>query len=303
MRTRQLPPLNALRAFEAAARHASFTKAAEELGVTQAAVSHQVKTLENALGVKLFRRLTRALALTDAGTALAPELGEAFVRIGRALDRARTREARGTLRLSLLYTFALAFLVPRLGRFARTHPGIDLKLETSSRIVDFDREQVDAAIRYGPGPYPDLHADFLFDDELTPLCSPALARKIRKPADVLGFMLLDDHNFWDDWGIWLAAAGLDPGAPRQRAAVFDSTRLAVEAAMEGLGLALGAPFLFENEIKSGRLVAPLKTVAAAGKSYWLVCAKRDAERPSLVAFRAWLRAETAALRERKKPRA
>lgn len=303
MATTRLPPLGALRAFEASARHMSFTKAAHELGVTQAAISHQVKSLEAALDAKLFKRLTRALALTDTGTILAPELTESFARIGRAVERASERDARGNLRLSLLYTFALAFLVPRLGRFAQAHPRIDLKLETSSRIVDFDREAFDAAIRYGPGPYPGLQADFLFGDELTPLCSPALAKKIRKPADILGHMLLDDHNFWDDWAIWLSAMGLDPKAPRQRAAVFDSTRLAVEAAMEGLGVALGAPFLFEAEIKSGRLVAPLKATVPAGKAYWLVCAKRDADRPVLAAFRSWLLAETKALRERKPARA
>jgi DNA-binding transcriptional LysR family regulator len=292
-----------LRAFEAAARHLSFTKAAQELGVTQAAISHQVKTLEDALGAKLFRRLTRALALTDTGVSLAPELTESFERMGRAVARAQEREARGTLRVTLLYTFALAFLVPRLGRFSSQHPEIALKLETSSRIVDFDREPFDAAIRYGPGPYPALSADLLFEDELTPLCSPQVARKIKKPADVLAHKLPDDHNYWDDWAIWLKAAGLDPETPRKHSTIFDSTRLAVEAAMEGQGLALGAPFLFENEIKSGRLVAPLKLIVPAGKSYWLVCRKRDADRPTIVALRQWLLAETKALRERKPARA
>ncbi len=298
MSLNRLPPLGSLRAFDAAARHLSFTKAAQELGVTQAAVSHQVKTLEDSLGTKLFRRLTRALALTDAGASLAPELGEAFERMMRAVQRVQEREARGTLRVSLLYTFALAFLVPRLGRFSSRHPAIDLKMETSSRIIDFDREPFDAAIRYGRGPYPGLHTDLLFPDALTPLCAPRLARKIKKPADIFGFKLLDDQNFWDDWAVWLIAAGLDPKAPRQRATVFDSTRLAVEAAMEGLGVALGAPFLFESEIKSGRLVQPLKLVVPAGKSYWLVCPKRDAERPNMLAFRQWLIEETRALRER-----
>jgi len=299
MSLNRLPPLGSLRAFEAAARHLSFTKAAEELGVTQAAVSHQVKTLEDSLGTKLFRRLTRALALTDAGSLLAPELGEAFERMTRAVQRVQEREAHGILRVSLLYTFALAFLVPRLGRFSSRHPTIDLKLETNSRVIDFDREPFDAAIRYGRGPYPSLHADLLFPDALTPLCAPALARKIKKPADVFSFKLLDDQNFWDDWAVWLTAAGLDPKAPRQRTTVFDSTRLAVEAAMEGLGVALGAPFLFESEIKSGRLVQPLKLVVPAGKSYWLVCPKRDAERPNMLAFRQWLVEETRALREKK----
>jgi DNA-binding transcriptional LysR family regulator len=303
MNLARLPPLGSLRAFEAAARHLSFTKAAQELGVTQAAISHQVKSLEAALGAKLFRRLTRALALTDTGAALAPELTEAFARMGRAVERARERDARGTLQVSLLYTFALAFLVPKLGRFAARHPQIALKLETSSRTIDFDREPFDAAIRYGPGPYPALHADLLFEDEFTPLCSPDVARKIKKPADVLAHKLPDDHNYWDDWAIWLKAAGLDPETPRQHSTIFDSTRLAVEAAMEGQGLALGAPFLFENEIKSGRLVAPLKLIVPAGKSYWLVCRKRDADRPTLAAFRQFLLEETKALRERKPPRA
>ncbi len=195
MSMNRLPPLGSLRAFEAAARHLSFTKAAEELGVTQAAVSHQVKTLEESLGTKLFRRLTRALALTDAGSSLAPELGEAFERMTRAVQRVQEREAHGTLRVSLLYTFALAFLVPRLGHFSSRHPAIDLKLETNSRVIDFDREPFDAAIRYGSGPYPSLHTDLLFPDALTPLCAPALARKIKKPADIFNFKLLDDQNF------------------------------------------------------------------------------------------------------------
>ncbi len=296
MATTRLPPLNGLRAFEAAARHLSLTRAAEELGVTQAAVSHQVKGLEDALGTKLFRRLTRALALTSAGAALAPELNAAFVRISMAVDRAREREAKGTIRLSLLTTIALTFLVPRLGRFAARHPAIELRLETSARLVDFDREPVDAAIRYGTGDYPGLHADRLFDDTLTPLCAPALARKIRKPADVLAHPLLDDHILYDEWGVWLAAAGIPVRQPRKRAAVFDSTRVAVEAAMEGMGIALGAPFLFSAEIASGRLVQPLPLVVPAGKSYWLVCRNQDVERPTVKAFRDWMLEETAELR-------
>ncbi|MBL8831367.1 MAG: transcriptional regulator GcvA [Rhodospirillales bacterium] len=296
MATSRLPPLNGLRAFEAAARHLSLTKAAEELGVTQAAVSHQVKGLEEALGTKLFQRLTRALALTSAGSALAPELNAAFLRIATAVDRAREREAKGIVRLSLLTTIALTFLVPRLGRFAAKHPAIELRLETSARLVDFDREPMDAAIRYGTGDYPGLHADRLFDDSLTPLCSPALAKRIRKPEDLLGHLLLDDHIAYDEWGLWFAAAGVTVRQPRRRSAVFDSTRVAVEAAMEGMGVALGAPFLFSAEIASGRLVRPLPLVVPAGRSYWLVCRRQDVERPSIKAFREWLLEETEALR-------
>ncbi|MBI3507069.1 MAG: transcriptional regulator GcvA [Proteobacteria bacterium] len=296
MATTRLPPLNGLRAFEAAARHLSLTKAAEELGVTQAAVSHQVKGLEDALGVKLFRRLTRALALTSAGEALAPELNAAFVRMATAVDRAREREAKGVIRLSLLTTIALTFLVPRLGRFAAKHPAIELRLETSARLVDFDREQVDAAIRYGNGDYPGLHADRLFGDRLTPLCAPSLARRIRKPEDVLTHPLLDDHIVFDQWGAWCKAAGVGACPPRRRAATFDSTRVALEAAMEGMGIALGDPLLFAAEIASGRLVQPLPIVVPASRSYWVVCRKQDVERPTIKAFREWILDETAELR-------
>jgi DNA-binding transcriptional LysR family regulator len=289
----RLPPLNALRAFEAAARHLSLTKAAQELGVTQAAVSHQVKALEADLGAPLFRRLTRALALTDTGALLAPELSQAFARIAAAARRARERDAKGTLTISLLYTFALR-LVPRLGAFAARHPEIVLRLDNSSRKIDFDIEPHDAAIRYSADARaPGLDAVKLFDDALTPLCAPQIAKKIRKPADVFGFEMLDDHNFWDDWKIWLGGAGLDAAAPRRRATVFDSTRLAVEAAMEGLGLAVGAPYLFDSQIASGRLVQPLDLVVPAGKAYWFVCRKADAERPTLKALCAWLLEETA----------
>ena len=289
----RLPPLNALRAFEAAARHLSLTKAAQELGVTQAAVSHQVKALEADLGAPLFRRLTRALALTDTGALLAPELSQAFARIAAAARRARERDAKGTLTISLLYTFALR-LVPRLGAFAARHPEIVLRLDNSSRKIDFDIEPHDAAIRYSADARaPGLDAVKLFDDALTPLCAPQIAKKIRKPADVFGFEMLDDHNFWDDWKIWLGGAGLDAAAPRRRATVFDSTRLAVEAAMEGLGLAVGAPYLFDSQIASGRLVQPLDLVVPTGKAYWFVCRKADAERPTLKALCAWLLEETA----------
>jgi len=293
MSANRLPPLNALRAFEAAARHLSLTKAAQELGVTQAAVSHQVKSLEDDLGTPLFRRLTRALALTDTGAALAPELAVAFARIAAATRRARERDAKGTLTISLLYTFALQ-LVPRLGTFAKRHPDIVLRLDNSTRKIDFDREPHDAAIRYtADATAAGLHAEKLFDDALTPLCASSVAKKIRKPADVFGFEMLDDHNFWDDWKVWLDAAGLDAKSPRKRATVFDSTRLAVEAAMEGLGLALGAPYMFEAQIASGRLSQPLDLMVPAGKAYWFVCRKADAERPTLKALRDWLVEETA----------
>ena len=293
MNPNRLPPLNALRAFEAAARHLSLTKAAKELGVTQAAVSHQVKALETDLGTPLFRRLTRALALTDTGAALAPELGASLQRIAAATRRARERDASGVLNVSLLYTFALQ-LVPRLGAFAARHPGIVLRLETTMRKVDFEREACDVAIRYtADAAARGLHAQRLLPSAITPLCAPALAKRLRKPGDVLAQALLNDTDFWDDWRTWLVAAGVDANAPRKHAAVFDSTRLAVEAAMEGQGLALGAPYFFDAQIASGRLVQPFDLTVPTGRAYWFVCREGDSERPAFKAFRDWLFAEMA----------
>jgi DNA-binding transcriptional LysR family regulator len=293
MNPNRLPPLNALRAFEAAARHLSLTKAALELGVTQAAISHQVKALELDLGAPLFRRLTRALALTDTGAALAPELAAAFARIGAATRRARERDASGVLNVSLLYTFALQ-LVPRLGAFAARHPDIVLRLDHTTRKVDFEREPYDVAIRYtADAAAPGLHVELLLESALTPLCAPSLAKRLRKPSDVFNHAMVNDTDFWDDWRTWLAAAGLDVNVPRKHAAVFDSTRLAVEAAMEGLGIALGAPYFFDSQIASGRLVQPFDLTIPTGRAYWFVCRAGDAERPAVKAFRDWLVEEMA----------
>src|SRR3954447_11618619 len=179
---RRLPPLNSLRAFEAAARHLSFTRAAEELNVTQAAVSHQVKALEERIGVKLFRRLTRGLLLTEDGHALLPDLREAFDRLAQAVDRIGRQGGQGTLNISLLTTFALGWLVPRLPRFQAAHPSIDVRLTTTARLIDFAVEDVDVAIRYGTGGWPGLRCDKILDDVITPLCNARFKERLRKPA-------------------------------------------------------------------------------------------------------------------------
>jgi DNA-binding transcriptional LysR family regulator len=289
---RALPPLNALRAFEVAARHLSFTRAAEELHVTQAAVSHQVKALEAHLGVKLFRRLTRGLRLTDEGQALVPELRDAFDRLAVAVTRVGRREAQGRLTISLLTTFALSWLVPRLTRFNALHPEIEVSLIATARVADFRREDVDIAIRYGVGPWPDVRAEKLFDDELTPLCGQKWIGKLKQPDDLARVPLLVLNNH-DDWPAWLRAAGLKH-IDANKGQAFDSTRIAVDAAIAGAGVAIGNPYVHAEPIAEGRLFQPFRLVVPNGLTYWLVCPEATMERPKIRAFRDWLHSEIAA---------
>jgi DNA-binding transcriptional LysR family regulator len=289
---RALPPLNSLRAFEVAARHLSFTRAAEELHVTQAAVSHQVKALEARLGVPLFRRLPKGLLLTEEGHALLPELRDAFDRLAQAVDRVGRRGAAGTLTISLLTTFALGWLVPRLPNFQAAHPSIDVRLITTARLANFATEDIDVAIRYGNGGWPDLRLDRIFDDVVTPLCGRRYKDKLRKYEDVLAVPLLHEQ-YERDWRTWFAAAGLSVGRLKP-GPVFDSTRVSIEAAIAGVGVAVGAPFLFTAEIAAGQLFQPFDLVVPNGASFWLVSPEATAERPKIKAFRDWILAEAAA---------
>ncbi|MGE0154569.1 MAG: transcriptional regulator GcvA [Reyranellaceae bacterium] len=284
---RSLPPLNALRAFEAAARHLSFTLAAEELHVTQAAVSHQVKALEDRLGLKLFRRLPRGLMLTEQGQALLPELRGAFDRIEQAMNRLSLLGTEGPLTISLMTTFALTWLVPRLHRFQARHPTIEVRMLTTQRLADFAREDVDLAIRYSTDPrQAGLRADKLFNDLLTPLCGVAHRDRLRTPSDLLRVPLIETTGDLD-WPVWLQAAGVRQ-MPRLQAMLFDSTKIAVDAAMEGAGVAIGAPFLFRTELASGRLFQPFDLVVPNGKGFWIVGPESTAEQPKLKAFRDWI---------------
>lgn len=287
-------PLNGLRAFEAAARHLSFTRAADELHVTQAAISHQVKTLEQRLGVTLFRRLPKSLRLTDEGQALLPELRDAFERMGRALDRVVASRGGATLSISVLTTFALTWLVGRLPRFQAAHPEIEVRLSTTARLVDFSREDVDVAIRYGNGNWPDVTALKLFDEELAPLCGRAHRDRLKRPEDLAEVPLIDSSGSEPagigDWPTWLKAAGV-PNLPVNRAAHFDSTKIAVQAAIDGLGVAIGSPYLFVDDIAGGRLFQPFPLTVRNGKSYWLVFPEASSERRKVKAFRDWILAE------------
>ena len=290
---RRLPPLNALRAFEAAARHLSFTKGAAELYVTQAAVSHQVKALEEHLGVRLFKRLDRALALTREGEALFVVVRDAFDRLDQAAARLMGGGGeRETLVVTSLPSFAARWLVPRLGRFGRAYPHIDVRLEPSIELADFERDQVDVAIRYGRGHYPGLSSEWLLDEELFPVCSPALLegpKPLRAPEDLRHHTLL--HAESEDWEMWLRPMGVE-GVDAARGPVFQDSSMLLQAAVAGQGVALGRSVLAAEDLAAGRLVRPFSLSQPAGYAYYLVYPARAAETPKVKAFREWALQET-----------
>lgn len=284
----RLPPLNSLRAFEAAARHLSFTRAAQELHVTQAAVSHQIKALEARLGMPLFLRRSRSLVLTEEGQAYFPHVQRAFTLLRDATARIALEESKGVFTLSTLSSFAARWLVPRLGSFVARHPAIDLRLATSQHLTDFAREQVDAAIRYGSGTYPGLASTLLMTEELYPVCSPALLEQapLRAPADLRHHTLLHDHGV-EEWGQWFAAAGVSEINIEQGHWYRDSSLL-LQAAIAGQGVALGRSVLAAEEIAAGRLVRPFDWSLPSTNAYYFVCPEGSTERAKVVAFREWL---------------
>ncbi|MEM8816902.1 MAG: transcriptional regulator GcvA [Pseudomonadota bacterium] len=291
-------PLNALRAFEASARHLSYVKAAEELFVTPAALSHQVKRLEAYLGVPLFRRLPRGLLMTDAAQRLLPELRDAFLLIDEAVEKARASEQRGALTVSVAPMFTVKWLLPRLQRFETAHPDIDLRLSSSLELADFGRDGVDAAIRLGGGRYPGMHADKLFDESVTPMCSPRLLQGGTGAPDLAGLTLLhDDSLAFDasapDWSSWFAAAG-QPAADTSHGPRFGQPDHVLQAAIDGAGVALGWRFLARDDLTAKRLVAPFETSLPLGSAFYLVFPEGYASRPKLNIFRDWLLQEVAA---------
>ena len=297
--SRRLPPLSALRAFEAAARHLSFTRAAAELGVTQAAISHQVRLLEEQLGQPLFRRLTRRLLLTDAGQMLWPGVRDGFDRLAQAVQKVQTGGA-GALTLSLTVSFAARWLVPRLGGFLKAHPEIDVKLTTTDRLVDFAREDVDIAIRHGSGDWPGLQSWRVLAPAYTPLLSPTLLKdvKLDTPADLQRLPILTEVDDNLDWRAWFSQSGVS-WRPQRRIAEFDTTQVAVQAAIEGLGVALGPPEYFAEELRTGRLVQPFDIYVETDDAYYLVCPEGRAAESKIAAFRDWILAEAAASEVRK----
>jgi LysR family glycine cleavage system transcriptional activator len=292
-----LPSLNALQAFEAAARHGSFTVAAGELGVTQTAVSHQVKSLEEELGVSLFRRSPRRLTLTAEGQAWAAELRSIFQRLRDANQRLRAAALarRPVVAVTTIPSFGARWLVPRLGRFLAQHPDVDVHISPSERLVDFGVEPFDVGIRYGRGRYPGLMAQKLADDAWVVVSAPALAGAVRAPRDLLRKTLLaDDHP--SAWADWFLARGVR-GAPEKTSRFTDSSML-VEAASRGQGVAIARWSLAVDELESGRLVRlfPRVPLLATESSYHLVGPRESLRKPHVAAFRDWVCAEAASLR-------
>ena len=291
---RRLPALNALKAFEAAARHESFTRAAEELCVTQGAVSHQVKALEAEIGVKLFSRQNQRLIITDAGRAYLNILRDAFDRIAIGTERLLQRQSAGALTVSTSPDFAAKWLVHRLGRFAEMHPTIDLRVSAALHHVDFAREDVDIAVRHGDGNWPGLEVARLSQEQLFPVCSPKLVagrNRLSKPSDVLKFPLLHLDS-QKDWVAWLDAAGV-PSVELSRGPIMNRASMIIDAAIDGQGIALARTTLAAGDLISGRLVRPFAAALRLSKHYWIVCPKTTATLPKIVTFRNWLLAEAA----------
>ena len=283
MRSSHLP-LNALRAFEAAARQLSFTRAGLELRVTQAAVSHQVKSLEDSLGVQLFRRLPRGLALTDEGQALLPAIADSFDRIRATLDRFQGGYLRDVITVGVIGTFATGWLLPRLASFEKAHPRIDLRLLTNNNRVDIAGEGLDYAIRFGDGAWHGTEAVRLFAAPLTPFCAPGVARKLRRPADLKREVLLRSYRP-DEWPRWFAAAGLV--SPTLKGAMFDSSITMAEVAARGTGVALLPGRMFADEVRVRRLVRPFEIEIQAG-DYWLTSLRSKRPSAAMLSFKTWL---------------
>jgi LysR family glycine cleavage system transcriptional activator len=295
MTARKLPPLNALRAFESAARHLSFTRAAEELNVTQAAVSHQVKALEERLELRLFERHGRGLWLTDEGEIYLPFLRQAFDLIADGTDLVQNHEAHGPLAVTMLPTFAVRWFIPRLGSFQKQHPDIEVRIATTERNVDFTREDVDLGIRYGKGMWRNLECDKLFEDRYVAVCSPALLRSdkpLERPEDLRQFALLHDADD-EDWRFWLTALHVK-GVDSSKGLFFDTHDQALEAAAAGLGVALGSRVIVQDDLDDGRLVMPFGDLTDENLSHYLVYPKGALRKPKVAAFRTWLLGEALA---------
>ena len=312
--TERLPPLNALKAFESAARHLSFKRAAAELSVTPAAISHQIKSLEDYLGVALFHRVNRGLALTPAAQAAVPKLSEGFDTLAEAVARMRPRPDSGQLTVSVAPSFAARWLMPRLHRFFAAQPDLDVRISARTRLMNkrgddnaVERttvenwlEESDVAILYGHGDYPGYRVDKLVALTLAPICSPQLVHgenPLRRPADLAFHTLVHDDTgtrydgvaFWD---VWLKAAGVE-GVDTNRGSHYSQPVLALEAASDALGVVATFPVLAAAELTVGRLILPFELHVPLQSAYYLVCHETAMRRPAVAAFRDWLLAEAA----------
>ena len=290
----RLPPLTALRAFDAAARHLSFAKAAEELHVTPAALSFQIKSLEQHLGAPLFRRLNRAVILTDAGLALAPGASEGFQTLAAAWRSAQRTQDTQTLTITAGPAFTAKWLAPRLYEFAQAHPDIELRFSASLKLVDFSRDAVDVAIRFGRGENEDLFSLPLAEEWVCPVMTPALAEQYPTVESLMDAPLIFDDSISfikppSDWETWFRAMGIafaPTHGPR-----FSQADHALDAALAGVGVVLGRRALVVKDLDDGRLVAPFPTALNTGVRFSFLCAKGAEDRAQIAAFRAWIIAE------------
>jgi len=308
---RRLPPLNALRSFEAAARHGSFAKAADELAVTPTAVSHQVRQLEDHLGVVLFDRLPRGLRLSNAGRALVPELTLGLDHLARAVSRVRDRPLAGTLRISVLPSLCMMWLAPRLTGFQRRYPDIDLDIVLSAPPAHFDdRDGVHVGLRYGLGHYPGFHVRFLMTESVFPVCAPALIsgpHPLRTPETLRHHVLLHDSNIYEHekwlwWRSWLPVLRVPAGTVDvSRGLRFTDSQAQIQAAAHGLGVMLGRTALVFDALESGRLVRPFQVFRPADFSYYAVAPEGIANDPMVDAFLNWVEEEARAFAARQDP--
>jgi LysR family glycine cleavage system transcriptional activator len=283
--------MQALRAFEAAARAGSLTKAAESLHVTHGAVSHQIKSLESDLGVRLVERAGRGIRLTDEGERFATRVRTAFAELMTAVQEITTRANPRLLRVSVMPSFAARWLLPRVGRFIAAHPDIDLDVSANIVNVDFQRDNADVAIRYGFGQWDGVRVEHLLDDSFFPVCSPRIAGGVpTRPADLGRYTLLRAND--EPWKLWFEAAGLDWPEPT-RGPIFNDSAHMMQAAAEGQGVALGRATLLGNDERNGVLVRPFSVEAPAPRRVYLVYPPRVADSSKLVTFRAWLQEEIA----------
>ncbi|MDU8928745.1 transcriptional regulator GcvA [Alisedimentitalea sp. MJ-SS2] len=289
--TDRLPPLTALRAFDAAARHMSFSLAADELGVTPAALSFQIKSLEEHLGTLLFHRLNRKVELTEAGRTLAPGARDGFEALGAAWRATRRLQDDNSLTVTAGPGFTSKWLAPRLYEFARQHPEIELRFSASLRIVSFDQDDIDVAIRFGYGPDPGLHSVALAKEWVTPVMTPDMARIYPTPEDLKQAPLIYDHSvdFLDppcDWPAWFRAAGITH-EPKYTA-FFSQTDHAIDAALAGVGVVMGRRGFVVKDLAEGRLVAPYRLALGTDAHFRFLCREGEQKRPQIAAFKTWI---------------
>lgn len=297
--SKRLPPLNALRVFDAAARHLSFTKAADELFVTQAAVSHQIKSLEDFLGLKLFRRRNRSLLLTEEGQSYYLDIKEIFTSINEATRKLQARSAKGALTVSLPPSFAIQWLVPRLSGFNVAYPGIDVRIQAVDREEDKLADDVDVAIFYGRGNWTGLRTERLYAEFLLPVCAPTILtgeHGLKVPADLANHTLLHDTSR-RDWMAYTRQLGV-PQINVQQGPIFSHSAMVVQAAVHGQGIALVNNVMAQSEIEAGRLVCPFNDVLVSKNAFYLVCHDSQAELGKIAAFRQWILARAASEQEK-----